>query len=132
VEGQGVIADLHLLKSHPLCERVLEAATSNPSIMALSHEASIGDIELRDGRVTITRVGEVSAVALVAQAATNRGLFEDLVEPRATAPPPQPGQVDLSDPQDVADAFRSGVSPLVHDLPDAMLGRGIVPGIHER
>jgi hypothetical protein len=75
VERDGTFADLHLLKSHPLAERVLEAATSMPDAYALSHNA-VGKGEARGGKYVVTEIPEVHSVDLVADGGTNRSLFE--------------------------------------------------------
>lgn len=73
--GDGLYADLHFLRSHPMAERVMEAAERMPSAFGLSHNAG-GKMEKVNGRPTVTEITEVRSVDLVADPATTRGLFE--------------------------------------------------------
>jgi len=75
VEGQGLFADLVLLKSHPMSERLMEAADRMPNAYGLSHDA-YGDGDIVDGRFVIDRIPQVNSVDLVARGATVQGLFE--------------------------------------------------------
>ena len=77
VRDGEVFADLRLLKSHPMAERVMEAAENEElaDCFALSHNAW-GRGEVKGGRYVITDIPEVRSVDLVADGGTNRGLFE--------------------------------------------------------
>jgi hypothetical protein len=68
-------ADLHVLKSHPMAERVFEAAERNPSLFGLSHVA-ICRTRMENGREIIEDVQDVESVDIVASPATTKGLFE--------------------------------------------------------
>lgn len=75
----GLIANLHYLKSHPMAERVCEAA-ERPDLstaFGCSHTAGAGDSRPgKDGNVIIESIAEVKSVDLVADPATVNGLFE--------------------------------------------------------
>ena len=71
----GLYADLHYLKSHPMAERVTEAAERMPDLFALSHNA-YGRGEVREGRYVVSEIPEVRSVDLVADGGTNKSLFE--------------------------------------------------------
>lgn len=75
----GLIANLHYLKSHPLAERVCEAA-ERPDLstaFGCSHNAYSGDSRPgANGNVIIESIAEVKSVDLVADPATVNGLFE--------------------------------------------------------
>lgn len=75
VREDGLYADLHLLKSDPLTEKVFEAAERNPRLFGLSHNA-VGRGEVRNGKYVIIEIPEVRSVDLVADPGTNRSLFE--------------------------------------------------------
>jgi len=75
VEGKGLYGDLHLLRSHPLTRRVLEAAQHMPNAYGLSHNAH-GNSENRDGTDVITSIESVRSVDLVSEPATSGGLYE--------------------------------------------------------
>jgi hypothetical protein len=84
----GIYADLHLLKSHPMTPRVIEAAETSPDLFALSHNAT-GEGEVREGKYTITAITSLVSVDLVADGGSNRSLFEHgapLREGRDAAP----------------------------------------------
>lgn len=75
VRDDGVFADLHVLKSHPLTGQVFEVAERNPSQIGLSHNAE-GPSFYRDGEQVVEDVVNVNSVDLVLNPATNSGLFE--------------------------------------------------------
>ena len=73
----GVRASLRLLKSHPMTDRLLEAA-SDPEMSRLfqmSHNA-VGYGKLHDGEFVIEEIERVRGVDCVTEGATTRGLFE--------------------------------------------------------
>lgn len=74
-ESDGIYADLHYLKSHPLAERVAEAAERMPGAFGFSHHA-FGQPISRNGEKVVPRIERVASVDLVADPATNSGLFE--------------------------------------------------------
>lgn len=67
--------DLHYLKSHPLAERIVEAAERNPSLYGLSHNVE-AEVDHDGDLLSVTRIVEVKSVDLVADPATTHGLFE--------------------------------------------------------
>src|SRR5262249_40490973 len=64
-------------KSHPLAERVCEAAERNPELYGLSHEASADGHPDADGYFVVEKINAISVVSLVAEPATNKSLFEE-------------------------------------------------------
>lgn len=75
VEGSGLFADFKLLKTHPMAERLMEAAETMPDAFGFSHNA-LGRGEVRGGRYVITEIPEVRSVDLVADAGATKSLFE--------------------------------------------------------
>jgi len=71
----GLRGDLHFLKSHPLAERVCEAAERNPRLFGLSHNVS-GRTARRAGSEVVEEVDSVFSVDLVCEPATVGGLHE--------------------------------------------------------
>lgn len=78
-EPDGVYADLHYVKSHPLCEMVIERATKFPDKIGLSHNAE-GRVAHENGEWVVHSLEMVRSVDLVGKPATTSGLFES-VEP---------------------------------------------------
>jgi hypothetical protein len=68
---------LNCLKSHPMYERVMEAAERNPALFGFSHVAmcrtKLGD----HGREVVEAIESVESIDLVAEPATTKGLFEN-------------------------------------------------------
>ena len=73
----GLFADMFYLKSHPMSERVVEAAKRNPSLFGLSQDAQ-GHVVREGERLVVDSVKIVHSVDLVAQPATVNSLFESL------------------------------------------------------
>ena len=71
----SIYADLHYIKSHPMTGQLVEAAQRFPEIFGLSHDAG-GDEQLIDGERRVVEMYEVKSVDVVADPATNEGLFE--------------------------------------------------------
>jgi len=71
----SIYADLHYIKSHPMTQQLVEAAQRFPEIFGLSHDAG-GDEQLIDGERRVVEMYEVKSVDVVADPATNEGLFE--------------------------------------------------------
>lgn len=69
----GVYADLHYNRSHPLAGWLAEQADRFPRTLGFSHVAD-GDQDTRSGKVV--KIHEVKSVDLVDTPATNRGMFE--------------------------------------------------------
>lgn len=76
VEG-SVYADLHYLKNHPATPQLIEAAERFPDTFGLSHDAA-GDEQVVDGERRVIELFEIRSVDVVADPATNSGLFESL------------------------------------------------------
>lgn len=66
---------LNCLKSHPMFERVMEAAERNPALFGFSHVAQC-ETQTRDGREVIEAIRAVESIDLVADPATTNSLFE--------------------------------------------------------
>ena len=77
LRGDGLYGDLHFLKSHPMSERVIEAAERDPSLFGLSHVAD-GDGRNVGGKFVVEEIHEVFSVDLVSSPATTAGLFESV------------------------------------------------------
>lgn len=75
IREDGLYANLHLLTSHELTPKILEAAEKNSNLFGLSHNA-LGEGENVDGVFVVGRITEVLSVDLVADPATTHGLFE--------------------------------------------------------
>lgn len=75
VEGEGVFADLHVIKSHSFSPVLFEVAERNPTHLGLSHNAD-GRTVSRGGKRIIESVETVRSVDLVGKPATNESLFE--------------------------------------------------------
>ena len=71
----SIYADLHYIKNHPMTAQLVEAAQRFPEIFGLSHDAG-GDEQLIDGERRVVEMYEVKSVDVVADPATNEGLFE--------------------------------------------------------
>jgi hypothetical protein len=76
----GLYADLHILKSHPMAERLLEAAENMPDLFGMSHNA-LGIGPERDGILIVEKITEVKSVDLVADPASTKSLFESRNRP---------------------------------------------------
>ena len=68
-------ADLHVLKSHPMADRVMEAAERNPALFGLSHVA-LARTRLDRGTEVVEAISSVESVDLVASPATTKSLYE--------------------------------------------------------
>lgn len=68
-------ATFNVLKTHPMADRVFEAAERNPSLFGLSHVAFCQSKMVR-GVEVIESIEEVESVDLVANPATTKGLHE--------------------------------------------------------
>ena len=73
----GVFADLHYIKSHPMTESLIERAERFPNNFGLSHDASGQVTEGLDGQPDMVEsLDHAESVDLVSKPATNSGLFE--------------------------------------------------------
>lgn len=66
---------LNLLKSHPMAERVFEAADRRPELFGMSHVAVCGTKRV-NGRETVESINKVLSIDLVADPATTKSLYE--------------------------------------------------------
>lgn len=66
---------LHLLKTHPMFGRVMEAAERNPALYGFSHVADIRTAT-RAGRQVVEAIPHVESIDLVAVPATTKSIFE--------------------------------------------------------
>jgi hypothetical protein len=80
----GLTGDLHLLKSHPMTPRVLEAARVRPELFMLSHNA-VGRERHGSRGAVIEGISRVDSVDIVSEGATVTSLFE-----HGYRPPPAP------------------------------------------
>lgn len=71
--------DAHLLKTHPLYERVMEAAERNPALFGFSHVALCETSYGADGRERVEGLRAIESVDLVAEPATTKGIFESRI-----------------------------------------------------
>lgn len=69
---------LNCLKSHPMYERVMEAAERNPAMFGFSHVAYCQTKTERDGTETVESIDDVVSIDLVAEPATAKSLFESV------------------------------------------------------
>ena len=84
METDGVYANLHYLKSHPLCERLCEDAERGLGLFAASHNADGRGLEDKAGVLVITEILKVRSVDLVTDAATVTNLRENYVATKHT------------------------------------------------
>jgi hypothetical protein len=73
---QGVFGDFHFLKSHPMAERVLEAADKMPELFGFSHRAQGTVKSNKSGPEEVSKINNVLSVDLVSDPATTRSLHE--------------------------------------------------------
>ncbi len=71
----GLYGDLHLLKSHPMTKRILEAAQKMPDVFGLSHHAS-GAGRREGDTLIVESIPSVTSVDIVSDPATTTSLFE--------------------------------------------------------
>lgn len=100
VEPDGLYADLHLLTSHPLARRLMEAAEKMPDAFGLSHNAQ-GNGRTEEGVFVVEEITEVRHVDLVADPATTQSLCESRSHSMAAKKPgkkkPVRARIDLSE-----------------------------------
>lgn len=73
----SVFADLHYLKNHPATPQLVERAQRFPDTFGLSHDAA-GDEQVIEGERRVIELFEIRSVDVVADPATNSGLFESV------------------------------------------------------
>jgi hypothetical protein len=86
VEGEGLYGDLVYLKTHPMAERICEAAERMPDAFGMSHNAQGEGEENKDGVFVVSKIVEVRHVDLVADPATTKSLSESKKMKKITAP----------------------------------------------
>lgn len=94
----GLYGDLRYLKSHPLAERLCEAAERMPGAFGLSHDVAKwqGDYD-GDGVYVITAIERVDGVDLVDSPGTTSGLFESEGKRMKTKKPKAKPRIKLDD-----------------------------------
>ena|SRR5262245_26825211 len=85
--------DAHLLKSHPLFERVMEIAVRNPRLLGFSHVCHAETSRAPDGFEVVEEITQVESVDLVCDPATTTGLWTESI--RRTRPSAVERFVDL-------------------------------------
>lgn len=73
---EGVFGDFKFLKSHPMAERVLEAADKMPELFGFSHRAQGTVKSNKSGPEEVSKISNVLSVDLVSDPATTRSLSE--------------------------------------------------------
>lgn len=77
----GARCDIRILKSHPMAERLLEAAESMPDAFGLSHNIDYaGHQDPATGELVVESITHVRSVDLVPNPATTNSLFESVDE----------------------------------------------------
>jgi hypothetical protein len=72
---EGVFADLHYLKTHPLADMIVEKAERFPHKFGMSHVA-LGAVSGEPGSLVVESIQSVESVDIVSRPATVAGLFE--------------------------------------------------------
>lgn len=70
---------LNVLKSHPMADRVFEAAERRPQLFGMSHVATCSTAR-RNGRETVESINKVISIDLVADPATTTSLYESTMK----------------------------------------------------
>lgn len=94
VEGEGLYGDLVYLKTHPMAERICEAAERMPDAFGMSHNAQGEGEENKDGVFVVSKIVEVRHVDLVADPATTKSLSESKKMKTAESKDPAQAAVD--------------------------------------
>jgi len=123
--GDGLYADLHYLKAHPMADRVCESAERMPDVMGLSQHAFGREVK-RGGKTYIEEITHVRSVDLVSDPATTKGLFEDATmedDGMGTAVAAEPVSTDPAD--SIKSGFRSAILAVLDGEGDvaAMAGK---------
>jgi len=142
---------LHLLKSHPMTERVFEAAERNPALFGMSHVAVCSTSRV-NGRETVEGINKVVSIDLVADPATTSSLYEstirrvlkEIADATDTLPPRDDTAVsvlldrvrqlsnDFESKAITVDAFEEQVNELIKSYRKAVAampptGEGVIP-----
>jgi hypothetical protein len=122
-QTDGLYADLHYIRSHPMADVVAEAAESMPDVFGLSHNANIRE-SLDTGEVVA--INRVRSVDLVADPGTTRGIFESQekrMDPtnRLVADPPESAASSgaLQSAADIQGALSDGIAEILAGQGDA-------------
>ena len=81
IREDGIYADLHYLRRHPLAEMIAEAAERLPDALGLSHNAE-GRTSRRSDAEIVEEITRVISVDLVSDPASTGGLFESIAGDR--------------------------------------------------
>ena len=79
VQSDGLYGDLTYLQTHDMAPRVEEAVERHINLFGMSHSI-YGDSKKVDGKEVVECITQVESVDLVANPATNKGLFEAVDE----------------------------------------------------
>lgn len=79
IEGEGIYGDFELLMSHPMADRIMEAAEKMPNTMGFSHFADCAYRKVK-GVEEVVEIRKVYSVDLVANPATTSSLSESVNE----------------------------------------------------
>lgn len=74
-EQDGLVGDLHYLKSHTMTGMLIESAQRFPETFGLSHDAG-GEEQVSNGQTEVVEIQRVKSVDVVNCPATTKGLFE--------------------------------------------------------
>jgi hypothetical protein len=114
----GVYADLHYLKEHPLASVVCEAAERMPEALGFSQNARSVQVPDGEGGIIHESITRVRSVDLVADPATTGSIFESLNDPHtqgmADMPPGESGDIvpEQEEPVEEPGEESSGADPL--------------------
>lgn len=119
LQDDGVYGDLSYLRSHPIADRLCEAAETNPDLFGLSINADGESLpDKPDGHLLVTRIVAVKSVDLVSDPATVSSLFESqepIMDPLNDAAVLDPA-IPVASPEDaVADAFKAKITAILDD-----------------
>lgn len=73
----GIYGDFHFLKTHPMSERILEAAQKMPELFGFSHRA-LGTMKENKNGQEVSKIRNVLSVDLVSDPATTKSLMESI------------------------------------------------------
>jgi len=75
IEGGAIVADLKYNPAHPRAKQILWFAKNDPGALGLSHNAVGTGTTSKDGVFVVEKIAAVRSVDLVAEPATNSGLY---------------------------------------------------------
>lgn len=76
----GIYGDFHFLKTHPMSERILEAASKMPELFGFSHRAMGTLKSSASGPEEVSKIKNVLSVDLVSDPATTKSLMESKMQ----------------------------------------------------